>query len=170
MFVAHLPAGYLAGSLIAERWRPVGLTRQALLTAGMLGAIAPDFDLLYFYFVDARQTHHHQYWTHLPLLWLGLLALTLGWLAQSTSKTRATLALVFVLNGILHLLLDTLVGDIWWLYPWRDQPFALFTVPALHQPWWLNFVLHWSFALELLILGAALAHAYRRRRAAIVSA
>lgn len=59
--------------------------------------------------------------------------------------------------------LDSVVGDIWWFAPFVDRPFALFTVPALYKPWWLNFFLHWSFALELAICAWALA-TYRRRR------
>lgn len=55
----------------------------------------------------------------------------------------------------LHLLLDTFVGDIWWGAPFYDQPLALFSVPARFSPWWLNFVLHWSFAVELAICGWA---------------
>jgi inner membrane protein len=50
---------------------------------------------------------------------------------------------------MVHLCLDSIVGDIWWLAPFVDRPFSLFTVPALYQPWWLNFLLHWSFGLEL---------------------
>jgi inner membrane protein len=50
------------------------------------------------------------------------------------------------------MLLDSIVGDIWWFAPFVDKSFALFTVPALYHPWWLNFVLHWTFLLELLIL------------------
>jgi len=54
-----------------------------------------------------------------------------------------------------HLLLDTIVGDIWWFAPFIDKPFAFFTVPALYKPWWLNFLLHWSFALELAVFALA---------------
>jgi len=54
----------------------------------------------------------------------------------------------FCLNGFVHLLLDSVVGDIWWLALFVDRPVALATVTARHQPWWLNFALHWSFAPE----------------------
>ena len=67
-------------------------------------------------------------------------------------KPLTFLALIFSVGGLLHMLLDSVVGDIWWLAPIVDQPYALFTVPARFQPWWLNFVLHWSFVIELLII------------------
>ena len=34
--------------------------------------------------------------------------------------------------------------------------FSLFTVSARYQPWWLNFILHWSFLLELALWAAAI--------------
>lgn len=44
MFIAHLPAGYLLAKTI--RLRTPG--RKAVMTAALLGAIAPDLDLFYF--------------------------------------------------------------------------------------------------------------------------
>jgi len=65
--------------------------------------------------------------------------------------------------GVLHMLLDSIVGDIWWFAPFVDQAYALFNVPARYQPWWLNFLLHWSFALELALWVWAFV-LYRARR------
>ena len=78
-------------------------------------------------------------------------AITALWHRQSSNSKVAPLAFMFCLAGFGHMLLDSIVGDIWWLAPFVNQPFVLFTVPALYQPWWLNFILHWSFGLELLL-------------------
>lgn len=43
--------------------------------------------------------------------------------------------------------------------------FVMAHVPARHEPWVLNSVLHWTFALELAILAAALLVARRTGRA-----
>lgn len=148
MFIAHLPAGYLMTRALLQRgWQGAAQGRAALLS-GLAGAIAPDLDLAYFYVVDHRQTHHHHYWSHWPLVWL---ALVLAAAPFARRHAVASAALLFGLGGVLHLVLDTLVGDVWWLAPLVDQPFALFTVAARWSPWWLNFLLHWSFALELAI-------------------
>jgi hypothetical protein len=73
------------------------------------------------------------------------------------------LAFLFCLGGFIHLILDTIIGDIWWLAPFVDRPFSMFPVPARYHPWWLNFLLHWSFALELALwIGAFFL--YRSRR------
>ena len=155
MIIGHLPAGYIASTLLSQRFAITGVKRTAIIWAGLLGAIAPDFDMLYFHFVDQRQHHHHTYWTHYPVVWAAALLASLAWLVLAKRSLRAVIAVIVSLNGFIHLLLDTIVGDIWWLAPIVDRPYALFKVAALYQPWWLNFVLHWAFALELVLLAWA---------------
>lgn len=128
MFIAHLPAGYLLAKTI--RLRTPG--RKAVMTAALLGAIAPDLDLFYFYTLDGRQHHHHSYWTHYPSVWFALMLLAWG-------ASR----------------IDCIVGDIPLLAPWSMRFHALATVQAQYHPWWLNFLLHWSFFLELLIIAVS---------------
>jgi hypothetical protein len=60
-----------------------------------------------------------------------------------------------MLGWLSHLVLDTFVGHIWWLYPLRDQPFSIAEVENHYQPWWMNFMLHWTMLLELAIIAAA---------------
>lgn len=152
MFIAHLPAGYLLARHLVKRIGTLPASPRAVTLTAMAGAIAPDLDMLYFYFIDNGQTHHHKYFSHWPILWIGLLCMSLLALRLTKRKPLTLLALIFSLGGLLHMLLDSVVGDIWWLAPIVDQPYALFTVPARFQPWWLNFVLHWSFVIELLII------------------
>ena len=164
MITAHAPSGYIFARQLIARWRymqglPISV-RAAILIA-VIGALAPDFDMLYFYLVDAGRTHHHRYFTHWPIIWLSLTGLSA--LAFRFSRSvRAFSALLFCSGAFLHLILDTLVGDIWWLAPFQDKPYALFTVPARFSPWWLNFFLHWSFVAELLIWAWAIRLYYRR--------
>ena len=156
MIIAHLPAGYIVSKLLVRRFEIFNISETTFLWVGVIGAFFPDFDMLYFHLVDHRQHHHHTYITHYPILWLMLLTGSALWLHYAKTKTRAAYATIFSLNGFIHMFLDTIVGDIWWLAPWVDKPFAFFTVPALYKPWWLNFILHWSFALELVILAYAI--------------
>ena len=153
MFIAHLPAGYLVTRCLAPALRKYQPDYRQLMGWGLLGAIIPDVDLLYFFLIDHQQHHHHMYFPHLPIVWLVLLGLSLLWFRYD--RRRGSLALIFSINGFIHLLLDSVVGDIWWLAPFIDKPYALFHIEALHQPWWLNFLLHWSFLLELSISLAA---------------
>jgi len=62
MFIAHLPAGYMLskGVVALGHLRRLGeQTKRRLIAAGMIGAIIPDIDLLYFYLIDHRQHGHH---------------------------------------------------------------------------------------------------------------
>lgn len=168
MFIAHMPSGYIFTTLLVERIRHLPACSSAVIAGGIVGALAPDFDMAYFYLVDHRQTHHHKYVTHWPMLWLSLVLAAAVWLRLSKSPKGTFIALVFSLAGTLHIVLDSLVGDIWWFLPFVDRPFSLFTVPAVFKPWWLNFILHWSFAVELAICIWALLVYRRRSRRSLV--
>ena len=162
MFVAHLAAGYLS-TVACQRLLPkqnLGPSAKTVLLIGLLASVLPDFDLLYFYFIDQRQSTHHSYWTHFPSLWLllGLAAVAILW------RRREWLPLLCIVevNLLLHLALDSIVGGIAWLGPWFMQYSVLVHVPAHHDWWVLNFLLHWSFGLELVLIASALGLAYRR--------
>jgi inner membrane protein len=150
MFIAHLPAGYLTARLVARLSRAT--VTPTLVVAGLAGGIFPDIDLLYATLIDHWSVHHHRYWTHLPLVWLAISAVALL-LFRLTGETRQrTVAFLLAVWG--HLLLDSVAGDIWWLWPWHEAPFSLVIIPATHSPWYLNYLLHWTCALELVIVAA----------------
>jgi hypothetical protein len=156
MFIGHGPAGYLISTLLFRHLPPAArAARGAFLAAGMAGALAPDLDMLYFHLVDHRQHHHHAYFTHFPSFWAALL-LSLAWVLAAKGRSKPILAIAFSLNGLFHMVLDSVVGDIGWLSPFDGALFSLATVPALYQPWWLNFLLHWSFLLELALVAWAI--------------
>lgn len=153
MITAHAPAGYIGAQLL-RRLKPAQLSARAWSLYGAISGILPDVDMLWFYLVDHRRIHHHRYPTHWPSLWL--LALVIAFLFwRRTHRPAAAIALLFAVNGMVHLCLDSIVGDILWLMPWRDTPYSLFTVTARYQPWWLNFIFHWVFLLELAIWAVA---------------
>ncbi len=162
MILAHLPAGYLFAKWVQAR----GVSLRGLLAAGMAGSLAPDLDMVYFYLIDGRRHHHHTYWSHYPLVWGGLLLLSLLWMFCARGSRGAMLSLIFCASGFLHLILDSLVGDIWWFAPFVDRPYSLFTVQARFSPWWLNFILDWSFLAEAAIIAAAVCVYLRSRRKA----
>ena len=167
MFIAHIPAGYLATDALLRR-RPVPPARRGrVLALGMMAAVLPDFDLLWFFLVDHRRTVHHAYLPHLPLAWVPVMALAAAalWAARA-GRTTWTAWMVVCANVALHLVMDTTAGGIRWGWPFSHAELALAHVTARHDPWYLNFVLHWTFALEIAIVAAALALLVVRRRAA----
>jgi hypothetical protein len=126
-----------------------------VIAAAALGAVFPDFDLIRFYLFDNHQRHHHDYWTHIPAIW-GLIAL--GWwaLMKAFNRRFGTLPLVFIAAVFSHLVLDTMAGEIEWAWPFFSHGFTLVTVPATHVKWYLSFLTHWTFALEIFVSITAL--------------
>ncbi len=123
--------------------------------AALIGSLFPDFDLLYFYLIDGRQSHHHTYWTHFPILWLVLSILTGIWVLMRKNSVAAWAFFAFAVSCFLHLVLDGFVGDIPWLAPFSMKLYSVYHVPAIYKPWWLNFILNWSFLMELVIIVVA---------------
>lgn len=165
MFVAHLPAGYLATRALLRRRTLADGVRRRLMALGLAASVLPDLDLLYFFLVDERRRVHHAYVTHKPFAWIGALAVAALALRMARAGRAAWLALaVFGANVMLHMVLDTTAGGVRWLWPASEAEFAMAHVAARHEPWWLNFVLHWTFALEAALVAAAVAWWLRGRR------
>jgi hypothetical protein len=156
MIFGHLPAGYICSKLLYARLRGSEVDFQRFLMWGLAGSVAPDLDLVYFFLFDHRQHHHHTYWSHYPLVWLSLLLLSVIWLYTQRGRKLAISLVIFSLNGVIHMVMDTLVGDIIWLAPFNKSMFSLFIVPAKYSAWWFNFLLHWSILLEIVVMGSAL--------------
>jgi membrane-bound metal-dependent hydrolase YbcI (DUF457 family) len=152
MFIAHLPAGYLlTRALISLRFGLPAMPSY-IMAAGLLGSIAPDFDLLWFYLVDNREYPHHSYWTHFPSAWALLIALSLLWVRVERQRHAAKALLAFACCGLLHMVLDSVAGGIRWLAPFSSESWSLSEVKRFVEPWWLNFFLHWSMLIEALIV------------------
>ncbi|MBW3631001.1 MAG: metal-dependent hydrolase [Gemmatimonadetes bacterium] len=167
MFIAHLPAGYLVTDALLRGRRVSEAARRRLLAAGLLASVAPDFDLLYFYLLSDRQRVHHEYLPHLPLAWVPVFAAAAVVLAAIRAGHTTWLGLAIIaLNLLGHLVLDTTAGGIQWLWPFSRAEFVVAHVEARYHPWFLNFVLHWTFALELLIVALAAWRVAIGRRAA----
>ncbi|MGY1490792.1 metal-dependent hydrolase [Methylobacillus pratensis] len=100
MFIAHAPAGYIMATMISNRIEHIPASVRAIIIASIIGSIAPDFDLSYFYLIDHRQIHHHQYFMHWPIIWfLGVIA-SAFWIVLSVNKRYPFLVLVFFLGGM----------------------------------------------------------------------
>lgn len=150
MILAHLPAAWLLAQAGRRCW-PVAPALVPLVT---FAGIAPDLDLIWWALVDDMALHHHRHWAHAPAFWAVLAALILPLVQWGAPRWLPTACLCFGAL-FLHILQDSIVGDVMWLWPMSGDLFALFTVPATQGHWVLSFVFHWSFALELAIIFAA---------------
>ena len=135
MIIGHLPGGYLVA-------KAAGAMGAAGLFWGIiLGSILPDFDMLWFLYVDHGTIHHHEYLTHRPAVWA--VVLLIGTLV------RSPLLIGIGLGALVHMVLDSIVGSIAWLWPLSEASFPLVVVPATHSNWVLSFLFHWTFAVEI---------------------
>lgn len=154
MLIAHAPAGLLIAALLMPL-KPATVSWQRWYVTGAVFGVLPDLDMLWFYLVDHRQFHHHVYLPHWPIVWLSLGVVSTVWWQQTRSKA-SVYALLLAAIGVVHVLMDGVVGDIGWFKPWGDTLYSLFEVTNRYSPWQLNFIIHWSFALELLIVALAI--------------
>lgn len=159
MFIAHLPAGYL----LLKALRPKKERHFLLWAVGLFFSIAPDLDLFWFYLVSDRRIPHHQYITHQPWLWAALFGagLLLSLILRKPSW-RIYLGVGFAAI-MLHLVLDSIAGEIYWLAPFSYFHFNAVPVPARYDWWVWNFILHWTFSIEIAICLAAGLLLYRSR-------
>ena len=144
MLTAHLPSGYCLA-------KSSGLNGY-VFAAAVIGAVCPDLDIFFFYFVDDRSIHHHRFWVHIPFFWLVVAGLVLPLLWRNLYWAHG---LAFFAGIVLHLLLDSIGGGIMWLAPFDTRLFELVTVSPTHSHWIWSFVLHWTFVLEIIIWVAA---------------
>ena len=170
MFIAHMPAGYLFTRYCVRR---LGSKVDSISTLkyyvmfGLLCSVLPDFDLMYFYLIDNRQHAHHSYWTHIPLFWVLLSGLLYFGAKAFFKKKLGLLSVLMLVNTELHLLLDSVAGGIYWLYPFNRDYYHLFDVSAQYDWWVFNFIFHWSSLFEVLIIAAAIYVSWHDRKLAI---
>jgi len=154
MFIAHLPAGYLLTRHLAKvypecKW-------ASMMGVGLVAAVAPDLDLIYHYTLDNRVHPHHSYATHTPFFWLVVAGLSCAILLIARRRQWLPYVVIALANILLHLVLDSVAAEIYWLWPFSNVAVNLVQVPSGRDPWVLNFVLHWTFLLEIGIVGLGL--------------
>lgn len=164
MFIAHLPSGYILATHLHNQLKQKNISSKTFYSILMLGAIFPDTDLFYFYFIDHHSVHHHQYFLHWFSFWIPLFFLAYVCWYRFQAKA-ALIATLFSGAALLHICLDTFVGDVWLFAPFIDRAYVFFEVTARYQPWWLNFIFHWSFLVELVICAYALILYLRKNKA-----
>lgn len=157
MLLAHIPAGYLLSTALLKRYAPLPARQaQGLLWLGLVCATLPDFDLLYFHFVDERRHNHHSYWTHIPIWWAMSLLPIYAWALWRRRRTVSVACAVVLCNVWLHCALDSLASGIQWFYPLSERYFALLPLPGDDHWWSKRFVLNFCALVELSIIVLAL--------------
>ncbi len=124
MIYAHGPAGYIVSKVLYSGFKKSNVSKNQFVFWGIFGAIAPDFDLLYYYTIGMGGGGHHDYFTHYPVFWFYFMFLSVWFVIITRNKSRyAALAFIFILNGFIHTILDTVAGNtMLWLVPFSYMP------------------------------------------------
>jgi inner membrane protein len=162
MLLAHAPAGYLLTKVLTrtvfkDMINPKRSDRFYLhvMTAGLIGSILPDFDFIYNIFFDASHSSHHSYITHIPFYSILLTVLSIIMGKISRFKKASVIMATGCSTALLHLLCDTITAEIYWLYPFVNKGYNLFTVSEVHFWWVQNYLSHWTFLIEIGIIAVA---------------
>jgi hypothetical protein len=151
MIFAHIPAGYLlANEFVKRRKWPAWL-----LWVGMLGGTFPDIDILYDLATEGQFVGHRHSIMHYPVVWALAAAICLVVALIRRRPNGLRLWAVFFSTVFLHLVLDTVIGYIYWLAPISRVRVSIIDIPDTHTFWLWNSVFHWSFVIELTIIAAA---------------
>ena len=157
MLIAHIPTGYIVSKTLKKGGN------RAYVLCGLLFSIWPDLDLVYYYVFDKAKTFHHTYFTHLPIVMVTAFLITLPLFHMRFLEEMKAFHILFFLNWLMHLILDTYTGGVLWLYPFSSKLFCLISGPEVYKSWVLSFITHWSFAVELAIAGLAVMLFIRQR-------
>jgi inner membrane protein len=124
-----LPAGYILIKKLQARY-----DYNKYTWVGLLASILPDFDVISFY-INHYEIPHHDYWPHYPFYWLliGIFAFPVIHLIK-IEKYRMMFIFSFA-NIFLHLFLDTITGEVKWLYPFSDQYISFFNWQLIYSFW-----------------------------------
>ncbi|MGF6256765.1 hypothetical protein [Ensifer sp. LBL] len=84
---------------------------------------------------------------HLPAGYL----LSRPFARRNPSQARAIFGVGLLCSVLPDFDLASIAADIRWFFPFADLRVNLVHVQAVYKPWYVNFILHWTFALEVLI-------------------
>ena len=151
MTFAHLPAGYITCRLLYNQFKHRIDSWNCYLLWGLLGSVAPDFDHLYFWFINREQDQHLNF-SHYPLFWVLLLIFSAFWFVIDRKSQNPVSAFMVSFGGFIHMILDTVPGHIFWLAPFSYQPFSIGELVEAANPWLVQSFPGWAYGVELLIL------------------
>ena len=157
MIIGHFPAGYILSKKLQHHYQ-----FQKYLWVGLAASILPDFDAINFY-LDNFEQNHHDYWTHIPFFWFLMALFTFVPVYLKKNKDLTVIYILFFTNIFLHLFIDTITGEVKWLYPISDKYIAFFDWTLIYSFWGM-ILIYWSFLLEILVYLWALLIFLRSRR------
>jgi len=168
MFIGHPAAGYVWTRFLLKKGvlnGSAGIEYHACLLLGLISSVLPDFDLLYFFFIDFKKHTHHTFLPHIPAFWVIIAIISMLLCIIFKNRQLKKVSLIIISNVVIHLLLDTISGGIYWLYPFSGQECTVFEIRTKYDMWVLNYFLHWSFVGEVILVMAGIFVFFRKKAA-----
>ena len=156
MLIAHLPAGYILFKAFDKKNTFLANDRKMLIFGMLLGSVLPDVDTIWFYLVSNRSEVHHNYWTHTPFFWTVVFVLIYAFSRVLKLRKTSLFALWSWLSITLHLVLDSIPGQIRWAWPFSNHAVQFVEILPTHDWWVLSFIFHWTFLLEIVVFVVAI--------------
>ncbi len=171
MIIAHGPIGYLITRAAKRWWGKYNFSSRQqlmLLVTGTIGAMIPDLDLFYFYFIDATVAHR-QLLTHSFIIYFCIVAVGLL-LLLARRPWWAWLTVIFGLGGVVHILADMYTGEAAALAPLTSAVFGLVSLPDVADSWFGHYSFVINYGTEFIICLVVLGTVIRQRRRYIYGA
>jgi len=140
MIIAHPFAGVCITHFVASQWKKLNTKQQTLIwITGITASVLPDFDLILTPFFP--NIPHHLFITHTPMFYLiiGLFLASVLLYLEKVKKQNVLflekLLIVWLVNVLIHILLDAIAGNIQLLWGADLATYNLFPIPSTN---WIN--------------------------------
>lgn len=165
MLIGHIPLGYLIARGLKNVWqKSVQTPRQRywLYGAAIAGSVFPDFDLFYYYLVNAFTSHRllptHSFIPYSILLIIGTLLNK-----RQPHRVVGFGILLFALGGIGHIIADMYTGMAAGFAPLSLKVFGLYSLASISNSWFGRYPFLTNYITEYFIYAVALLYAVRKK-------
>lgn len=156
MVFAHGPGSFLSVYALKKWWgkNVSEKNTKRLYLVGLFLGIAPDFDILYTLFIDGTH-HHHEYITHTPFFYILCAGLLYSIGRLSRKNLIQVFSKVFLIATLSHMVFDSFMGSIQWLYPFSMQLIGLNSLDIIANSFFGNNGLLINLSAETFLIIAA---------------
>ncbi|MBU1130604.1 metal-dependent hydrolase [Patescibacteria group bacterium] len=152
MIIGHLPVGYFTTRYLIKKLKlPL---KPVCLGLGLLAAVIPDLDYIYWILSDSQELTHRGLITGMPFFYLTLFIISVIIYCFYKKKwLKAVISIIFI-NISIHLLIDTVFYGIQWLYPFSEIYIGIYNVGGYGSGVGIqvkNYFTHWCWYAEIVL-------------------
>jgi len=168
MLIGHLPAGYfLTRYLIKRQKLPLN---KWWLGLGIVAAILPDLDYLYWLLSNDQADTHRGYITTYPIIYFILFLIALLIYFFKKSPWFKNIIIIVFTNIFVHFLLDTPFYGVKWFFPFCNQEVGIYNIGSYTNGRGIlvqNYFTYWYWYLEIalwILAIISIIYSYKKRQ------